>query len=220
MAKPQNKVKIKWSPEFAYAIGLLTTDGNLSPDERHLNLTSKDLALINLFKKCLAINNKVGKKARGKDKVKKYYVVQFGDVNFYKFLLGIGLTANKSKTLNGIDIPTEYFFDFLRGHLDGDGCFYSYWDPRWKSSFMFYTEFVSASKNHIYWLQNQIHKLLGLKGHITKSDSNSCYQLKYAKGDSLTLLPKIYYKNHHAHLGRKYLKIKKVLGIIGKQDLL
>lgn len=47
--KPQNKVKIKWSPEFAYAIGLLVTDGNLSPDGRHLNFTSKDRELAETF---------------------------------------------------------------------------------------------------------------------------------------------------------------------------
>jgi len=44
--KPKGKVNIKWSPNFAYAIGLLVTDGNLSPDGYHLNLTSKDLEQI------------------------------------------------------------------------------------------------------------------------------------------------------------------------------
>src|SRR3989338_8611479 len=33
---------VKWSPRFAYAIGLLTTDGNLSSDQRHMSLISKD----------------------------------------------------------------------------------------------------------------------------------------------------------------------------------
>ena len=41
-AKPQGKVLIKWSPHFAYAVGLLTADGCLSKDGRHLDLTSKD----------------------------------------------------------------------------------------------------------------------------------------------------------------------------------
>lgn len=52
-------------------------------------------------------------------------------------------------------IPGKYFFDYLRGCFDGDGCFYSYWDPRWRSSHMFYLEFISASKNHIDWLQKK-----------------------------------------------------------------
>ncbi len=219
MARPQNKVKIKWSPEFAYAIGLLTTDGNLSPDERHFDFTSQDMEQLENFKKCLNIKNKISRKWNGRKK-RNIARLQFGDVNFYKFLLNIGLSANKSKTLHKVEVPDKYFWDFLRGHLDGDGCFYSYWDPRWKSSFMFYTEFISASKKHIEWLRDKINQFLNIKISVTKSKNNSCYQLKYAKGDSLILLPNIYYKNHPTHLGRKYLKIKRALGIIGKQDLI
>ena len=53
--KPLNKTKIKWSPDFAYAVGLLTTDGSLSKDGRHISFTSKDLQLAKLFKKCLKL---------------------------------------------------------------------------------------------------------------------------------------------------------------------
>jgi len=217
MGKPQHKVRIKWSPKFAYAIGLLTTDGNLSSDRRHINFTSKDAESVNSFKKCLGLSNKIGRKSRGGEKIKKYYVIQFGDVNFYKFLLDIGLMPNKSKNLAEIIIPDKYFFDFLRSHFDGDGTFYSYWDPRWKSSFMFYTVFISASKNHILWLQNSIYKKLKIHGHITKSALNSCYNLKYAKAESLKLLPKMYYTNKVVCLSRKRIKIEGVLKTVGKR---
>ena len=217
MARPQNKVKIKWSPEFAYAIGLLTTDGNLSSNKRHMSLVSNDREQIENFKKCLNINNKIGRHISGTSS-RLGFRVQFGDINFYNFLLKIGLTPRKSKTISSVEVPQKYFFDFLRGHFDGDGTFYSYWDPRWKSSFMFYTEFISASKKHIQWLQSKIRQMLKITGHITKAAKNSCYQLKYAKKDSLALLPKIYYKNHSTHLRRKYLKIKQVLVIIGKNN--
>lgn len=217
--KPQHKVKIKWSPEFAYAIGLITTDGNLSKDGRHFDFTSKDLEQLNNFMRCLGIKVKIGKKYSGYSK--KYYPrIQFGDVVFYKFLLSLGFMPNKSKLLRELQIPNRYFFDFLRGHFDGDGTFYSYWDPRWKSSFMFYTVFISASKKHIEWLQNRIHDFLHISGHITKSVNDSVYQLKYAKADSIKLLPEIYYQKDLIYLSRKYLKIKKCLGSIGKLDLI
>ena len=41
--KRLNRVKTEWSPEFAYAIGLLVTDGSLSKDGRHINFSSMDL---------------------------------------------------------------------------------------------------------------------------------------------------------------------------------
>lgn len=214
--KPLSKIKIKWSSKFAYAIGLITTDGSLSNDYRHINFTSKDKQLMDIFCKALNIKNKIGMKGNGSSKEKKYFVVQFGDVNFYRFLNSIGLTQKKSRTMVAIHIPDKYFFDFLRGHFDGDGTFYSYWDPRWRSSFMFYTEFISASQKHILWLREEIFKRLNIKGHITKSDNQACYQLKYAKADSYKLFPNIYAKGNQLCLSRKYLKIKKALAIIGR----
>ena len=41
--KPKGKVKINWSANFAYAIGLLVTDGCLYNDKRHMSLTTKDI---------------------------------------------------------------------------------------------------------------------------------------------------------------------------------
>ena len=215
--KPLNKIKTVWSPSFAYAVGLLVTDGNLSNNGRHINFTSKDKQLAELFVKCLGIKNKIGMKSSGSTKEKKYCFVQFGDVDFYKFLEEIGLTQNKSKILQGIKIPSKYFFHFLRGHFDGDGIFYSYWDTRWKSSFMFYTVFLSASQKHILWIQDQIKVRLGINGHITKSEKQACYQLKYAKEESFKLLPKLYHHGNRLCLSRKYLKIKRALAIIDKR---
>ncbi len=214
--RPQNKVKIEWSPDFAYALGLLATDGNLSPDGRHFDLTSNDVEQLENFMCCLGIKMKIGHKKSGFTG-RKSPRIQFGDVNFYKFLLGIGLMAKKSKVIGNLLIPEKYFFDFLRGHFDGDGTFYSYFDPRWKSSFMFYTVFMSASKKHILWIRGVISKLLGIDGHITKGINGSIYNLRYAKAESLKLLPKLYYNKSVVCLSRKRRKIEKALKVAGKQ---
>lgn len=212
--KPLSKVKIEWSPNFAYAIGLLATDGCLSKNGRTMDLTSKDREQLINLKMCLGIDNKIGTKISGYSG-KKYLRIQFGDIHFYKFLLSIGLTPRKSKTIASLKIPDKYFFDFLRGHFDGDGTFYSYWDPRWKSSFMFYTVFISASLSHIRWLQKKIFGFLKIKGHITWSGGKITYHLKYAKRESLILLRKMYYSRNLVCLSRKRLKISKALAING-----
>ena len=215
--KPLNKINIEWSPKFAYAIGLLVTDGNLSPDKRHIIFTSKDKELAINFQKGLKATGKIGKKSSGFNKEKKYYVVQFSDINFYKFLLKIGLMPKKSKVIADLKIPKRYFFDFLRGHFDGDGTFYSYWDKRWKSSFMFYTVFMTASEKHIKWLQDCIFKYLKIKGYITKNkkltQKNYIFSLRYAKKDSLKLISKLYYNTNVICLSRKREKINKVIAI-------
>ena len=174
--RPLGKIDIEWSAKFAYAIGLLTTDGCLYSDGRHLSLTTKDLEQAENFIDCLDLTVKIGKKSHGHSEEKKYFHVQFGDVLFYRYLEKIGLTPAKSKTMGALGIPSAYFFDFLRGHFDGDGSFYSYFDPRWRSSFMFYTTFVSASQKHVMWLQEKIHSFLKIYGHITKSKNDSVYK--------------------------------------------
>ena len=219
MGKPQGKVKIEWSSNFAYALGLLASDGCLSTDGRHFDFTSKDLEQIHNFKNCLGIDVKIGSKTSGysgKYPGVRYHRVQFGDVLFYRYLLGIGFSPAKTKVIAELDIPDEYFFDFLRGHFDGDGHFYSYWDKRWKSSFMFYTGFSALSMPHIIWLRRRIKTLAGVEGHINKAYGKVANQLKYAKADSRVLLRNMYYNKSVICLSRKRLKIEKALGIVGE----
>lgn len=213
--KPEGKVKIKWSPNFAYAIGLLASDGCLSPSGRHIIMTSTDRDQLTNFMKALDIKVHIG---RVENKHGEAMRVQFGDVLFYQFLMNIGLMPNKSKVIGAIMIPEPYFFDFLRGSFDGDGCTYSYWDKRWRSSFMYYTTFVSASRAHVDWLQKKIEDTLGLHGHMTHGGPNGIlHQLKYAKAESLPLLRKMYQTRDAIFLRRKRLKIEKMLRIVGEK---
>lgn len=215
--KPLEKVKIRWSPKLAYVIGLLTTDGSLNKDGRHIDFTSKDIQLIKTFKNCLGIKNKIGLKSSGFSE-RKYFHVQFGDVIFYRWLLEIGLTPNKSKTIGEIKIPDAYFSDFLRGHFDGDGCCYSYWDKRWRSSFMFYITFISASKEHMLWLREKIDNLIRIKGHFCTTKTGQMSQLRYAKEESKILFSTMYYKKRLPHLKRKYKKLHNILNIDGMEN--
>ena len=212
--EPKRTINEKWSSSLAYAIGLLATDGCMLPGHG-IDLTSKDKEQLNNFKKCTGITTKISIKYNGMGM--QYLRVQFKNVFFYNFLLSIGLTPAKSKTLGPIKIPQRYFFDFLRGVFDGDGYTYSYWDKRWTSSFMFYLGFVSASRKFVNWLRNKIFASLSVKGHITTAVKKStCYQLKYAKSDGFKIIKKMYATPDAVFLSRKRLKIEKMLAIVGK----
>ncbi len=214
--KPKGKVKIKWSANFAYAVGLIASDGCLSSDGRHVTFVSKDLEQIKNFLSALDIDTKIGQTFSGY-KRSLAYRVQLGDVLFCEHLRSIGILPAKSKTLGKLEIPDEYFFDFLRGVFDGDGTIYSYWDKRWKSSFMFYISFASASKIFVEWLRLQINKHLECNGHMKKAQKSSTYQLTYAKEESLRILRKIYASSRSISLNRKKLKTKKILAIVGER---
>lgn len=70
--KQLKQVSCLWTAKLAYVIGLVATDGNLSPSGRHIHFTSKDLELAQLFHSYLGLKVKIGLKSRAKDKVKKY----------------------------------------------------------------------------------------------------------------------------------------------------
>ena len=211
--KPRGTVLLEWSPSFAYAIGLITADGCLVNDGRHLNFTSKDLVQVSLFKECLNLKTKIGTKRSGAGNLA--YCIQFGDVLFYQFLLTIGLTPAKSKTIESVQIPDKYFPDFLRGYFDGDGSSSSFYDSVWKKSYRFYISFVSASPVFIDWLRMELDTRLGIKGHISRWKGKSAISLKYAKREALILSEYIYRSKSDLFLKRKYLKIERSISIIG-----
>lgn len=208
--KPRKVQYFAWSPDMAYAIGLLVTDGCLSPDNRHITFVSKDLEQIRNFKVILELNNKLGVTRNARSEA---YRVQFGNVQFFDWLRSIGLMPNKSLIMGEIKLPDKYFVDFLRGHLDGDGSIRTYTDfynAKKKSSYVYeriFVTFISASEKHILWLHGKIKKIIGVNGAIHRSKTiarkNPMYTIKFAKKESLILLSKIYYSEMVPCLSRK-----------------
>jgi hypothetical protein len=208
-----DKSSYKWSPELAYIVGLITTDGSLSKDKRHIDFTSNDLQLIRTFKKCLSLKNKVSEKPNSHKSNKKCYHLQFGNVRFYNWLLSIGLMPNKTYHLGKIKIPKLFFRDFLRGHLDGDGSIFTYIDKymvykgRRYTYLRLYTAFNSASYKNLKWVKDTLEKKLDIKGALNfwlkKEGYLPAWTLRFAKNESVKLLRWLYYKPDLPCLSRK-----------------
>ena len=211
MQGKRNIINTGWTEELAYAIGLIATDGNLSPDLRHINLTSKDKDIMLLFRRSLRLKNKVGRKARGGSRDKRYYVFQFGSVQFYSFLISIGLMPAKSKKLNTILIPKTYFWDFLRGCLDGDGNINEYIHPESRHP-QLRIRFSSASLPFLNWKLDVIRTLTHIRGGwLSSVPQKSTYTLTFGKSDSKRILKKIYNTGGTLFLKRKFNIAKKYL---------
>lgn len=207
--KRLSKVKIEWSAKFSYAMGLMATDGNLSKDGRHMNFTSKDEEMVILFKECLDIYNKIGRKCRERGREKKYFQVQFGDKNFYNFLLSIGFLPAKSKILGRLNIPREYFADFLRGCMDGDGSIHIAKHPESRHP-QLRTKLSSASPLFLCWVKDEVYQSVDITGGWIEQDKN-VEILHYAKSDSIKLLNFMYYSKKLPYLDRKYIIAKPFL---------
>jgi len=209
----KDDTKHKWNSDLAYAIGLIATDGNLSKDKRHILFTTTDRQLANTFKKCLGIKNKTIITPPCGFGKKHAYRINFSNARLYRRLQGIGLMPRKTISISKLNIPDRYFVDFLRGHLDGDGSIFTYLDKymEYKEKIYcynrLYTKFISASFDHISWIRGKIKEILGIQGSLTHylktNRKNPIWQLRFAKKDSLKLLPWIYYKPGLPCLNRK-----------------
>ena len=183
----------EWTPDTAYAVGLLATDGNLSSSGRHISLSSKDREQLLTFLRCVRRTARIGAVRGGFGTTSLR--VQLGDVGLYRWLASIGLHPRKSHTLAAIAAPDAVFPHLLRGLLDGDGSIIDVtYEGTGKAAGRRYrtllVRFISASRPHVAWLQQRIHALFGLSGSVTAT--NGIYRLTFAKSSSLRLLEVIY----------------------------
>ena len=189
-----------WSPDLAWAIGLIATDGNLSPDGRHLVVRSKDYDMLETLRRCLRLTNRITATSNGRGGY--YHTLQWSDRAFYRWLLQLGLTPAKSLTLRPLAIPDDYFADFFRGCIDGDGSVRTYTDRyhvQKNEAYVYerlYLSIVSASRAFIEWLQTTVARLTGVAGSLTvrhKPGAHPLWMLCYAKAKSIRLIAWMYY---------------------------
>ena len=201
-----------WRPELAYVVGIFASDGNLGKDGMYLDVTSKDKEIVENVKDILDMRHiKIGKKISGTGNWA--YRVQFKRVLFHTWLVSIGLTPEKSKTISKIKVPNEFFFDFLRGEWDGDGTIYISKDKRWKNSHIVTLGFASGSEQFLIWLQKEINKRLRTTGHIHRGQRAT--QLRYARTDSRKVFDAMFYAKNLPHLPRKFAKAQKIFTMTG-----
>lgn len=202
---------LEWSETMAYVVGLIATDGCLWSDGRHLSFDSNDRQLVETFLACLGRPNRYRtvKTRAGND----HFQAAFGDVEFYRWLLTVGLTPRKSLTLGALDVPPEYLVPLVRGLFDGDGNVANfvhaptraaYPDYRYERLWVF---FNSGSKRHLDWLGGQL-KTLGLDSYLdirrARPDKNEFYRLKLGNHASSRILGAFYADPQAPRLERKW----------------
>ena len=82
----------------------------MSKDQRHINLTSNDLELLNLTRRILELEVIIGKKSNGLGGYS--FQIQIGDVALHDFFVQSGIENAKSKTIKSVSVPDIYYPDF------------------------------------------------------------------------------------------------------------
>jgi intein-encoded DNA endonuclease-like protein len=122
-----------WSPEMAYVLGVIYTDGNLAPEAHYNNLrippkisvSQKEPELLEKVLALMGSNAKIlFRKQKGTTGGLHYFHIS--DEAVYEDLLKLGLKPKKSLTLLLLfpDMEAQYIRHFIRGCWDGDGSVY------------------------------------------------------------------------------------------------
>jgi hypothetical protein len=188
MANKRKELNIEGA-DLWYLVGLVTSDGCLSSDGRHIDITSKDREFLVKLKERLGLTNRICCKDNGTGKI--YFSIQFSNRSLYIFLLSIGLFPKKSLLLQKMDVPSDFFCDFLRGLIDGDGGL-----QRWIHSSngreQWNLRISSGSRVFLEWLRVRVESEMGVKGKLYMERKNQC-RLKYGKMSARVICQACYY---------------------------
>lgn len=121
-----------WSNEMAYVLGVIYTDGHINPGHKldpsqktttmspRLVIVQKEPELLRKVSKLMNCNMELRyKKKRGI--AGGLYVFDVCSEKIYGDLTSLGLSPQKSKTMEFPSIPMEFARHFIRGCWDGDG---------------------------------------------------------------------------------------------------
>ena len=149
-----------WSPAMAYVLGVIFTDGNLNPGrirEPWRSKSSSTMPMISIAQKEPELLEKVLKlmdcdaklyfskeRIYGKIKAGALYQFNISKEKLYDDIVNLGLTPNKSLTMQFPNIPDEFVRHFIRGCWDGDGSVYIE-----KKSKKICANFVSGSRDFL-----------------------------------------------------------------------
>lgn len=193
MANNRKELNIA-GPNLWYLVGLITSDGCLCKDGRHVDITSSDKDFLMTLKERMGFTNCVC--VKNKSRVKPAYRIQVSNKSFYEFLLSIGLTPKKSLSLGALKVPRSYFFDFVRGVIDGDGSIRSWIHPSSQGE-QWSLRIYSGSAKFLDWLRLTMGSILEAKGKVHRYNSiGSCHVLKFGKMAARDILMQCYYPNN------------------------
>ena len=206
------------TPLKAYFLGFIFADGWVCYNEETTNyefgmqLQSQDRYVLE------KINEELGNKNIIVDKKpKETYicgkVAHIGNMSMLRIyskklvlsLINNGIETNKSTKDTYPIVKDEFFFDFLRGYIDGDGCFYT--DRGYT-----YMHITCASIVPLEYIKNKLAEFNIDTKIYYENDKKyrlMCINLK----EMNKLVNRLYYKDGLFYLQRKYEKVKHYISL-------
>lgn len=201
--------------EKAYTLGFICADGHIERDRLNITVSIKDKNILEKIRCAMHSNHPIKEVQRTnpykKTNKKTLILVELmiGSVELVKPLFDMGLTTNKTYTLNGDIlkyIPKYLMRDFLRGYFDGDGNVF--FGRRYNSGYKYNVnicgneDFLLKSFQTYFPSNNKLYKDLY---------SKQCYVWKISQRDKVKDFMYYLYYNSSISLQRKYNEFRKIM---------
>ena len=205
------------SSNKAYYLGLIYADGWIICDEKvgtyelGLQLQSQDKYILEKLNQELGgVHNIVHtpskvKIIKGVQTISKEQdTLRVYSKQLVDDLIALNIVPNKTKSSLYPIIPNDYFFDFLRGYIDGDGCYYINRNGNCEITI------TCAQYQPLEWILSVLQQMNICTSVYQEYDTK--YRLYcFRKTDVKNLLNKLYYNDNGFCLIRKFNKIKPYL---------
>lgn len=184
-----------------------------------INITSKEQEFLVQVRAAIGFRGGISRKFGGSGSRRVAYQLQFKSRNLWDRLWAIGLTPKKSLTIGPLRVPDEWFHDFLRGVIDGDGTVRRWRHPtngreQWK------TQICGASQPFLQWLRETTERLWHVRGRLhvrapVSEKHHPLYILKFGKIAAKVILTECYYPTALALERKKALATECIAAPVG-----
>lgn len=211
----ENFFKCINTEEKAYILGFICADGHIERDRLNITVSIKDKDILEKIRCALHSNHPIKEVQRtnpyNKTKRKTLILAELmiGSIKLVKPLFNMGLTTNKTYTLDGSIlkyIPKYLMRDFLRGYFDGDG------------NVLFGKRYNSGYKYNINICGNEDFLLKSFQTYFPSNNklykdlySKQCYIWKLSQRDKVKDFMYYLYYNSSIFLNRKYNEFRKIM---------
>ena len=213
----------RWSPEMAYVLGVVASDGNLSPGRNQspsiptttttgrLSIFQNERELLEKVRALMKSNTRIlhrQRKTYGKVVAGEIYYFHINSDRIFDRLVALGIGPAKSNTIRFPAMPAEYERHFIRGCWDGDGSVF-------ETGGRIYASLVSGSEGFLEDVEASLRRQ-GLNHRtifVEERGDRTSFKLRYTGTDALRKLEEVLYLGvpPSSYLSRKRIRFHDLL---------
>lgn len=191
----------------AYFLGFIVADGSVNSKSNVIQITQKEPDILYEFKRYIKYEGDLIK-----SKTRDVFDIKISSSKMKSDLLKLGISPNKTMSVNYPLIPENLQNHFMRGVFDGDGCISIHHDKR-DNSDRGQVNICSGSFDFIEKYVDNMVKYCGVKKNNIRQPKGTYYVIDWGGLSDVESVYEFLYKESNIFLKRKKETYDKVMSI-------